>query len=173
MDGRNATIKDEIMTETSAAVTNVRNVMNGLSGTLENTITRLNGIDGQLTTLGEKWNATSGTMEQWINVSNSAMSLSHDLRDTLSVESGKLSTVANLTAETDGNGNIIYYVSGTTGDEIIVSHDGVNWVDAHGTTYAEERVYVHWSLAIGSYIQQQASSITMSVMDGKGLPAAI
>ena len=32
MDGRNAVIKDEIMTETSAAVTNVRNALNGLSG---------------------------------------------------------------------------------------------------------------------------------------------
>ena len=173
MDGRNASIKEEIMTETSAAVTNVKNELNGLSGLVETSITRLDNIDGDLVSLGSRMNAEEQKMEQWINVSDSAMSLSHDLRDTWSVESGKLSTVANLTAETDGNGNIIYYVSGTTGEEIIVSHDGVNWVDAHGTTYAEERVYVHWSQAIGSYIQQQASSITMSVMNSSGLTAAI
>ena len=173
MNAFSGTIRDMVMLETSSAVTNVKNELNALSGIVETSVTRLNTIDGDLTSLGSRMNAEEQKMEQWMNVSDSAMSLSHDLRDTWSVESGKLSTVANLTAETDGNGNIIYYVSGTTGDEIIVSHDGVNWVDAHGTTYAEERVYVHWSQAIGSYIQQQASSITMSVMDGKGLTAAI
>lgn len=173
MNAMSGTIKDVVMTETSGAVTNVRNELNALSGIVETSVTRLNTIDGDLTSLGSRMNAEEQKMEQWMNVSDSAMSLSHDLRDTWSVESGKLSTVANLTAETDGDGNIIYYVSGATGDEIIVSHDGVNWVDEHGTTYAEERVYVHWSQAIGSYIQQQASSITMSVMNSSGLTAAI
>lgn len=174
MDGRNAVIKDEIMTETSAAVTNVRNILNGLSGVVETSVTRLNGIDGELTNMGRRMDAAEGTMETYMTVSDSAMTLANDLRDTWSVESGKLSTVANLTAETDGEGNIIYYVSAVTGDEIIVSKtpDG-EWVDAYGTTYADERVYVHWSQAIGSYIQQQASSITMSVMNSSGLTAAI
>ena len=124
--------------------------------------------------MGRRMDAAEGTMETYMTVSDSAMTLANDLRDTWSVESGKLSTVANLTAETDGEGNIIYYVSAVTGDEIIVSKtpDG-EWVDAYGTTYADERVYVHWSQAIGSYIQQQASSITMSVMNSSGLTAAI
>lgn len=174
MDGRNATIKDEIMTETSAAVTNVRNILNGLSGVVETSVTRLDGINGELTSLGSRMNAEEQKMEQWMNVSDSAMSLSHDLRDTWSVESGKLSTVANLTAETDGDGNIIYYVSGETGNEIRVTKNlNGKWLDASGYEYNEERVYVHWSQAIGSYIQQQASSITMSVMNSSGLTAAI
>ena len=174
MDGRNATIKDEIMTETSAAVTNVRNILNGLSGVVETSVTRLDGINGELTSLGSRMNAEEQKMEQWMNVSDSAMSLSHDLRDTWSVESGKLSTVANLTAETDGEGNIIYYVSGETGNEIRVTKNlNGKWLDASGYEYNEERVYVHWSQEIGSYIQQQASSITMSVMNSSGLTAAI
>lgn len=174
MDGRNAVIKDEIMAETSAAVTNVRNVLNGLSGVVETSVARLDGIDGDLTSLGSRMSAEEQTMEQWMTVSDSAMTLAHDLRETWSVESGKLSTVANLTAETDGEGNIIYYVSGVTGEEIRVTKnlDG-KWLDASGYEYNEERVYVHWSQEIGSYIQQQASSITMSVMNSSGLTAAI
>ena len=174
MNAFSGTIKDVIMTETSSAITNVRNELNALSGIVETSVTRLNTIDGDLTTLGSRMNAEEQKMEQWMNVSDSAMSLSHDLRDTWSVESGKLSTIANLTAETDGNGNIIYYVSAVTGNEIVVSKTPEGeWVDAQGTTYADERVYVHWSQAIGSYIQQQASSITMSVMNSSGLTAAI
>lgn len=174
MDGQKATIKQEIMAETSSAVTNVRNVLNGLSGVVETSITRLNEVDGELTNMGRRMDAAEGTMETYMTVSDEAMELATDLRDTWSVESGKLSTVANLTAETDGEGNIIYYVSAVTGDEFIVSKtsDG-EWVDAFGTTYADERVYVHWSQTIGSYIQQQASSVTMSVMNSSGLNAAI
>lgn len=174
MDGRNAVIKDEIMTETSAAVTNVRNVLNGLSGVVETSIARLDGIDGDLTSLGSRMSAEEQQMEQWMTVSDSAMTSAHDLRETWSVESGKLSTVANLTAETDGEGNIIYYVSGVTGEEIRVTKnlDG-KWLDASGYEYNEERVYVHWSQEIGSYIQQQASSVTISVMNSSGLTAAI
>lgn len=174
MDGRNAVIKDEIMAETSAAVTNVRNVLNGLSGVVETSIARLDGIDGDLTSLGSRMSAEEQKMEQWMTVSDSAMTSAHDLRETWSVESGKLSTVANLTAETDGEGNIIYYVSGVTGEEIRVTKnlDG-KWLDASGYEYNEERVYVHWSQEIGSYIQQQASSVTISVMNSSGLTAAI
>lgn len=174
MDGRNAVIKDEIMAETSAAVTNVRNVLNGLSGVVETSIARLDGIDGDLTSLGSRMSAEEQEMEQWMTVSDSAMTLAHDLRETWSVESGKLSTVANLTAETDGEGNIIYYVSGVTGEEIRVTKnlDG-KWLDASGYEYNEERVYVHWSQEMGSYIQQQASSVTISVMNSSGLTAAI
>ena len=174
MDGRNAVIKDEIMAETSAAVTNVRNVLNGLSGVVETSIARMDGIDGDLTSLGSRMSAEEQKMEQWMTASESAMTLAHDLRETWSVESGKLSTVANLTAETDGEGNIIYYVSGVTGEEIRVTKnlDG-KWLDASGYEYNEERVYVHWSQEIGSYIQQQASSVTISVMNSSGLTAAI
>ena len=174
MDGRNAVIKDEIMAETSAAVTNVRNVLNGLSGVVETSIARLDGIDGDLTSLGSRMSAEEQKMEQWMTVSDSAMTVAQDLRETWSVESGKLSTVANLTAETDGEGNIIYYVSGITGEEIRVTKnlDG-KWLDASGYEYNEERVYVHWSQEMGSYIQQQASSVTISVMNTSGLTAAI
>lgn len=175
MNGPLGTIREEIMTATSGAVTNVTNELNGLSGTLNTAIVRLDNIDGSLTSMGEKWNSVKGEMETWINTSDSAMSLSHDLRDTWSVESGKLSTVANLTAETDDNGNIIYYVSGETfvkPKRVYLSEDGL-WRDENGEIYEDKQVYVNWSTAIGSYIQQEADKITMSVMDGSGFTAAI
>ena len=175
MNAFSGTIKDVVMTETSGAITNVRNELNALSGIVETSVTRLDTIDGDLTSLGSRMNAEEQKMEQWMNVSDSAMSLSHDLRDTWSVESGKLSTVANLTAETDENGNIMYFVSGgmvTTPRRVYLDEEG-KWRDTDGTEYEKERVYVNWSQVIGSYIQQQASSITMSVMNSSGLTAAI
>ena len=174
MNAFSGTIRDEIMTETSGAITNVTNEINGLDGRLTTAITRLDSLSGSLTSMGEEWDAVNNSMEEWINVSDSAMSLSHDLRDTWSIASGKLSTVSNLTAETDEKGEIMYFVSGATGDEIRVTKNlNGKWLDASGYEYNEERVYVHWSQAIGSYIQQQASSVTISVMNSSGLTAAI
>ena len=174
MNAFSGTIRDEIMTETSGAITNVTNEINGLDGRLTTAITRLDSLSGSLTSMGEEWDAVNNSMEEWINVSDSAMSLSHDLRDTWSIASGKLSTVSNLTAETDEKGEIMYFVSGATGVEIRVTKNlNGKWLDASGYEYNEERVYVHWSQAIGSYIQQQASSVTISVMNSSGLTAAI
>lgn len=177
MDGRDATIKEEIMTETSAAVTNVRNVLNGLSGVVETSVTRLSGIDGELASLGSRMSAEEEKMEQWMTVSDSAMTVAQDLRETWSVESGKLSTIASLTARVDDEGNVMYFVSGSTdseSDDIRVwKDDNGIWRDSNGVAYDEKDVIVHWSQEIGSYIQQQASSITMSVMNSSGLTAAI
>ena len=177
MDGRNAVIKDEIMAETSAAVTNVRNVLNGLSGVVETSIARLDGIDGDLTSLGSRMSAEEQKMEQWMTVSDSAMTVAQDLRETWSVESGKLSTVASLTAQVDDEGNVMYFVSGSTdseSDDIRVWKDDNDiWRDTNGVAYAEEDVIVHWSQAMASYIQQQTSAITMSVMGEDNLTAAI
>lgn len=177
MDGRNATIKDEIMTETSAAVTNVRNVLNGLSGVVETSVTRLDGIDGDLASLGSRMSAEEEKMEQWMTVSDSAMTVAQDLRETWSVESGKLSTVASLTAQVDDEGNVMYFVSGSTdseSDDIRVwkGDDGI-WRDSNEVAYDEENIIVHWSQAMASYIQQQTSAITMSVMGEDNLTAAI
>ena len=177
MDAQKGTIKDEIMTETSSAVTNVRNVLNGLSGVVETSITRLDGIDGDLASLGSRMSAEEEKMEQWMTVSDSAMTAAQDLRETWSVESGKLSTVASLTAQVDDEGNVMYFVSGSTdseSDDIRVwkGDDGI-WRDSNEVAYDEEDIIVHWSQEIGSYIQQQASSITMSVMNSSGLTAAI
>ena len=181
MNAFSGTIRDEIMTETSSAITNVTNEINGLDGKLTTAITRLDSLSGSLTSMGERWNAVNNSMEEWINVSDSAMSLSHDLRDTWTIESGKLSTVSNLTAETDADGNIIYYVSGETmGEKRVYLRKKDNsenpewgWFDTDNTEYPKEQVYVNWSQVIGSYIQQQASSVTISVMNSSGLTAAI
>lgn len=177
MDAQKGTIKDEIMTETSSAVTNVRNVLNGLSGVVETSITRLDGVDGDLTKMGKEMDAVKDEMKTYMTVSDSAMTLATDLRDTWSVESGKLSTVASLTATVDSEGNVMYYVSGSTdseSDDIRVwkGDDGI-WRDSNGVVYKEEDVIVHWNQKMGSYIQQQASSVTISVMNSSSLTAAI
>lgn len=175
MNAFSGTIRDEIMTETSGAITNVTNEINGLDGRLTTAVTRLDSLSGSLTSMGKEWNAVNNSMKEWINVSDSAMSLSHDLREHWSVESGKLSTVANLIAERDGDGNVIYLVSGETLTKPIRVYLDENneWRDENGVKYEEERVYVNWSQVIESYIQQEADKITMSVMNSSGLTAAI
>ena len=71
----------------------------------------------------------------------------------------------------------MYFVSGSTASEsddirVWKGDDGI-WRDSNGVAYDEEDVIVHWSQEIGSYIQQQASSVTISVMNSSGLTAAI
>ena len=174
LDGKVGVIKDEILSETSNATTRLTNEMNALSGYVSTHITRLDEVDGRLTSMGNDMEAVSGTMETWITVSMETEKVAYDLREHWSVESGKLSTVANLTAETDDKGNIIYNVSATTGEEYRVFKNNENqWVDSVGNIYEEKRVYVNFSTAIASYIQQRASSVTISVMNEENLTAAI
>lgn len=176
MDAKDASIKDTIMAETRSGITNVSRTMDALSGTIRDSITRLSSVDSALTTM-EKWMDASGfTMGQYMTKTDEAMSLAIDLRDHWSAESGKLSTVASLTAQVDEEGNVMYFVSGSTdseSDDIRVwkGEDGV-WRDANGTSYKEEEVTVHYSKMMASYIQQQTSSITMSIV-GEDLTAAI
>lgn len=177
MDAKDANIKDVIMTETRSGITNVTQNMNALSGVISDNITRLSSIDSALTSMGRRMDASEFTMEQYMTKTDAAMETAIDLRDHWSAESGKISTVASLTAQVDGEGNIMYFVSGSTNSEsddirVWKGDDGV-WRDANGVTYKEEDVIVHYSNMIASYIQQQTSAITMSVMGEDSLTAAI
>ena len=191
MDAKNAEIKNEIMTETSSAITNVTNIMNGLSGVVETNITRMDTISGNLTAMGDKMNAMSGTMEEYMTQFNEVSGIAIDLRDSWSAESGKLSTVASLVAETDDEGNIRYFVSSATvnGEEEILAEeievrkilndDGTHYfkpIEGQGGTLSNHiwtEAYMKMSQEMGSYIQQGISSITMSVVGGENLTAAI
>ena len=177
MDAKDAAIKDVIMTETRSGITNITRDMNALSGTINDNIARLSEIDGTLTSMGRKMDASDFTMEQYMTKTDSALTTAIDLRDHWSAESGKISTVASLTAQVDGEGNVMYFVSGSTdseSDDIRVwkGNDGV-WRDTNGVTYKEEDVIVHYSNMMRSYIQQQTSAITMSVVGEGNLSAAI
>ena len=177
MDAKDATIKDVIMTETRSGITNITRDMNALSGTISDNIARLSEIDGTLTSMGRRMDASDFTMEQYMTKTDSALAAAIDLRDHWSAESGKISTVASLTAQVDGEGNVMYFVSGSTGSEsddirVWKGDDGV-WRDANGVTYKEEDVIVHYSNMMASYIQQQTSAITMSIMSGDSMSAAI
>lgn len=180
IDGIEGDIKDSIMLETSSAITSVNSTMNGLSGVVSSYITQLNFVNGKLTSMGDDMNAMSGTMNQWMTITDSAMSIASDLRESWSVESGKLSTVANLIAETDSYGNIKYYVSGASGSEITVyitnefNEKGERiYKDFWGNVYSERDVYTHLSPDVMSYIQQTTSSITLSVTNSSAITSAI
>jgi hypothetical protein len=191
MDAKNAEIKNEIMTETSSAITNVTNIMNGLSGVVETNINRMDTISSSLTSMGETMNAMSGTMEEYMTQFNEVSGIAIDLRDSWSAESGKLSTVASLVAETDDEGNIRYFVSSATvnGEEEILAEeievrkilndDGTHYfkpIEGQGGTLSNHiwtEAYMKMSQEMGSYIQQGISSITMSVVGGENLTAAI
>lgn len=177
MDAKDAAIKDVIMTETRSGITNITRDMNALSGTISDNIVRLSAIDSALTSMGRRMDASDFTMEQYMTKTDSALTAAIDLRDHWSAESGKISTVASLTAQVDGEGNVMYFVSGSTGSEsddirVWKGDDGV-WRDANGVTYKEEDVIVHYSNMMASYIQQQTSAITMSIMSGDSMSAAI
>lgn len=177
MDAKDAAIKDVIMTETRSGITNITRDMNALSGTISDNIVRLSTIDSALTSMGRRMDASDFTMEQYMTRTDSALTAAIDLRDHWSAESGKISTVASLTAQVDGEGNVMYFVSGSTGSEsddirVWKGDDGV-WRDANGVTYKEEDVIVHYSNMMASYIQQQTSAITMSIMSGDSMSAAI
>ena len=173
VDGKNATIRDEIKAETASGLTNVRNEMNALSGSILQELTHY-APDSAITSIGNRMDALNTTMSEWMTKTDSAMSMTHDLREEWSIESGKISTVTNLVAKTDANGEIEYWISGTTGEEIRVSRtENGSWVDNRGNFYNDNRVYVHYSDTLGSYIQQEVSAISMSVMGKDNVTAAI
>lgn len=180
MDAKKSEIKDSIVAETLGVVTTINNTMNGLSGIVESEIARLNKATGELTSMGERMDASEQKIDKWMTITDSAMTVATDLKESWSVESGKLSTVANLIAETDSEGNVIYYVSGTNGNEIVVSiTDEFNdegqriYKDSAGNVYYDDKVYTHLSPDVMSYIQQTASSVTMSVTNKDSITAAI
>jgi hypothetical protein len=180
IDGIEGDIKDSIILETSSAITSINTTMNGLSGVVSSYISQLNYINGELTSMGDDMNAMDGKMNQWMTITDSAMSIASDLRESWSVESGKLSTVANLIAKTDEEGNVIYYVSGASGNEITVyitnefNENGERiYKDFWGNVYSERQVYTYLSPVIMSYIQQTTSSITLSVVNSSAITAAI
>lgn len=75
--------------------------------------------DGTLTVIGDKMKAIEGEMERYMTRTDNLMKETTDLRESWSIASGKLSTVAQLTAETDADGNIIYYTSGSSGEQVV------------------------------------------------------
>lgn len=171
-------IKDSILMSTESAITNVTREMNAFSASIVDTITTMNS-DSAITSMGKKMEALEEHMSEWMTKTDSAMSIAYDLRDDWTIENGKLSTVANLTAKRDSNGDIIYWASGAPSVSPVRvwrQSDG-KWYDTQNSTngneYKDAQVYVEWSTEMASYIQQQSSAITLSVMNDSGLTAAI
>ena len=94
MDAKNANLKQEILAETDEHIGNVRREMNAISGSIEDTIVRLS--DETLTSMGDRMNAMDSEMEKWLTRFDELCGTTIDLRDTWTLESGKLSISNSL-----------------------------------------------------------------------------
>lgn len=179
MNALSATIATAISTSANSAVTRVEQNLNGLSGIVETTITRLNESDGRLTSIGEELNGAKGEINKWLTITQDVSGIAHDLRDSWSAESGKLSTVANLLVEYDENGNPIYQAykkrNGEATSEIIIVRkvSETVWTDDDGQSYEKDEVFLKYTTATQSYIKQEASALTLAVMEAPEMTAQI
>lgn len=164
-------VKTELMAEIDDNINNVTQTISSFSASMETALTH---YGDELITVGSKMEAMSGTMEEYITKTDSAMAIADDLRESWSIESGKISSVSHAIAETDEEGNIIYYASGETFGEVVVTKNAEGkWVDSTGKIYEQSQVYVHYGEMMSSYIRQTASSTTISVMNTDNVTAAI
>ena len=165
MDAINATIEDKIQAESENGISSLRREMSALEGRITDQITYL-ASNSALTFMGERMDALSGTMEQWMTIVSDLSGTGIDLRDEWSEASGKLSTVAQLMAETDSDGNILYFVSGDSFEERSVSkNENGQWTDATGGVWDDSRVYAKYSTVMQSWFQQQANEISIGIED--------
>ena len=175
MDAMAGTIIDKALAESELGVASVKNELNALSAYVLTQIVYEN-PDGTLTVIGDKMKAIEGEMERYMTRTDNLMKETTDLRESWSIASGKLSTVAQLTAETDADGNIIYYTSGSSGEQVVY-YNPENGKFYYDKGFMQEcpasKVYVHFSSVLDSYIKQTASSITISVSDNSALTASI
>ena len=175
MDAMAGTIIDKALAESELGVASVKNELNALSAYVLTQIVYEN-PDGTLTVIGDKMKAIEGEMERYLTRTDKLMKETTDLRESWSIASGKLSTVAQLTAETDADGNIIYYTSGSSGEQVVY-YNPENGKFYYDKGFMQEcpasKVYVHFSSVLDSYIKQTASSITISVSDNSALTASI
>lgn len=175
MDAMAGTIIDKALAESELGVASVKNELNALSAYVLTQIVYEN-PDGTLTVIGDKMKAIEGEMERYMTRTDNLMKETTDLRESWSIASGKLSTVAHLTAETDADGNIIYYTSGSSGEQVVY-YNPENGKFYYDKGFMQEcpasKVYVHFSSVLDSYIKQTASSITISVSDNSALTASI
>ena len=173
IDGMRGEIKDEVLAETQDGITNVTQTLNSFSASISSEIAHL-APDSALTSMGERMDAMNAHMSEWMTKTDSAMSMTMDLREDWSIESGKISSVSSMIAETGADGSPIYYVSADTGSEIVVTKTETGeYVDADGNVYPAHQAYVHYGEMLASYIKQTASSMTLSVMNEDNMTAAI
>lgn len=159
-------ITDKLMAETEAGINNVTQELNSFSAYISNQITYL-APNSAITAMGERMDAMNGKIDRWMTKSDENLSKIIDLREDWSIESGKLSTVSSMLAETDADGNVMYYTSATTNsaETRVYKDENGKWHDESGNEYTDDLIYVHYGSLISSYIQQTSSSITLSVFD--------
>lgn len=173
INGMKGEIRDAVLSETQSGITSVQQTLNSFSASISTEIAHL-APDSALTSMGERMDALNAHMSEWMTVTDSAMSMTMDLREDWSVETGKMSTVSSMIAETNADGTPIYYVSAETGAEIVVTKtDTGEFVDTDGNVYPSHRGYVHYGEMLASYIKQTASSVTLSVLNEDNMTAAI
>lgn len=160
--------------ESENGLASVKAEINALSASMINEIVYRD-PSSAITSVRNNLEALSGTLKTCITKTNSAMSLTMDLRETWDTISGKVSTVSNMVAKTDENGNILYYAK-INDEKVLVYKDPqtLKWKTVNGDyEVAEKDVFVEYSEILGSYIQQEVSGITLSVVGSSSMTAAI
>ena len=160
--------------ESENGLASVKAEINALSASMINEIVYRD-PSSAITSVGNNLEALSGTLNTWILKTDSAMSLTMDLRETWDTISGKVSTVSNMVAKTDENGSILYYAK-INDEKVLVYKDPqtLKWKTINGDyEVAEKDVFVEYSEILGSYIQQEVSGITLSVVGSSSMTAAI
>ena len=180
MDAKNATMRDSIMTETNSGITSVKREMDGLRGEINEQITRL-APNGDLVDMRDRMDAAEFEMERYMTKISEISGTAIDLRETWNEASGKLSTVANLVAETDENGNVLYFASGGTKGEDnfweipVFKNEDETWSDSTGELiFNKDQIYAKFSQTVGSWFQQKSDEISLGIKDElKDLAAGI
>ena len=181
MDAKDATIKDTIMRETSGSIINLSRKIDAINGEIRDSISYL-ASNGDLVSMGEEMDAMNFEMKQWMTKVDDLNKTAIDMREEWSEASGKLSTVSNLIALTDADGNVLYFASGGTYGEdnyfvdlpVFEDEDGM-WRDASKHyQFTKNQIYAKFSNAVGSWFQQQSDRIEMGIRDElKDLTAGI
>ena len=179
MNALSATIATAISTSANSAVTRVEQNLNGLSGIVETTITRFDEASDTLTSMGDEMNAVKGEINKWMTITQDISGTAIDLRDSWTAASGKLSSVANLLVEYDENGEPIYQAykkinNEKTSDIVTVTKvNDTTWQDGSNQYYTKDEVFLKYTTATQSYIMQEASALTLAVMETPEMTAQI
>lgn len=174
MDVLKAQVITEASTMIDSGVTNVKNLIDGVSGIVSTNINRLDNLSGSLTSIGSEFNATKAEFEQYILKTDELSGTAIDLRESWNIMSGMLKSVSVLVPARDEHGRETGYIEMNNVKYDVYNENGV-WVIADSGVIVGEGVEVepYYECSIGSYISQTANDITLEVLDDSGKTAGL
>ena len=161
-------------------ITQLSQRMDGIQGSITQTINRQNGLSGAVVNIGTRMDGVQGSVATAVTVANSALDKATYMSDTWNTASGQLRTVADLTINRDSNGDpIFYYIASGQTNKVRVyyrgrDNQGKNWFSTSKTASTPKYtdfVYPDYMTGAFSYLNQKANSIEMAVSSGDVLAA--